>query len=954
MKENEIEIQNVEPILPAGTEEFELIEKPKTFKLARPMTRQMIMDMTTGLQSVGELYGEDKDIISAKSLAIIGQTAESKVKDLNAPLPEDEVKALELLVEDFIQTMRSAIEKDHAPNDSYRRRAQLAFLQHVETMANGDFRLMLEADDVYLSYMAGTFNDFPLPLFGKKGQNDGFVRDDEKYEKYMKAYPFLEQYEERQRYEKEHMIPYLKAKKAGTLTEAEERQYVNATMEHLLKEKRYFEKLATLPETDEIMSIYPFAISNNNGFSMDWKGDRFTKKRLAEINAEIAALQHGWSPDDFRMIHQLDAAMKHIRDNKDSFRPGEVEIFETLYQDFKKEYIGTPADRRRMLASLKSLYDRYGAVIDPKMSANSLAEYKRVVKLRPSVVILDEEERLRQETIGKLERAMKGLTAQHRIGTHTDKTEIVKLREKVMEALNALKFDREKSFYKNDKFEQLFNDIQGLAVAYTNAKKTEAHKEPNDKDWRPTTKMGQTRYEAALSLADEMHDLAYRLISGKRKDLANIRAKEKEMREEGYKVLNLDDTKYIYTGMPYEAKVNAVLNYYSKEPTFYTRHEQAKMYSKDVFKSVCTPIYCEGVSDREFSLIALASTFNDDLFSKEVIDKHWPSKHPDVTKEKMLTANRTMFSFDIAIDRANALNNYGEDLIKVCRNHAKTAIDEYKAGDNTKLVNILARSVKGLTNDVLNMNDIRDEHKDFAVKTEVLSNLLQFAKQDAKLYAAMVRSVGHENMKEVEDVVRLKGFLDQCIASEKKLEAAEKSGKSLSTDEKRTCIENIVRYEFVSSIYKNERAMQLSTNTVYQEFSKTDSKIRMGIIKGTCKDRTENDQCVLQAEAEASNRSTVWGVQTHLRTEKGMKRLEETVKSVAASISASDSPEKIRKNLKPLVNEMDRIQKTNAEKKFGLAKEPAAPQQGKKGAVKKTGAGKKSETVVKGNGPKAG
>ena len=951
--------------------------QPAGFKFGGKVTKMMFFNSINPIMTIRDLF-DNADEVQAAGLTMVGLAQNSKEKYDDVQLPEADVQALSVAAKDFFDAIDRDIANDNRPDNSYIKRMKKAFRRHVEAGLNGDLELMLEADESALTYKSGTFNDYPLPNFNvaKQGEPLNLQRDEQKYEEFMAKYPFLEQFEDRQQYDETVKIPFLKAKKAGLVDEKLEKEYKIKTLEHLKRQKVYFEQLRAIPVNEETLSIEPFA-KTETGLTMDWKGERYGEMRGNQINREIQALEHGWSPEDFQLFHDVDFMMKTLttyKDDIDQKRPGMYDQVKRIYDDFNNSYIDTAADRRRMIGTLRPIYSEYKKHMLPPELKQKKAEYdhvykqitkvednyKRISKNDVSVVTLSADERFRQEMIKSLEDYMKELSAQHSIGSHTDTEEMGLLKGAVVNALTVLKDNRDKGIFEWDKYAEVFDRIEDNAKFYREKKlqeyarklrketpvpenaTKELRKEIEDrineklKTWEPNTKMGVKRYKAAIGLADDAKFFAKRLRNGK-KDRENYREGIEAVKAAGHDVVWKADIRY-RQGRPYNGGVWQLLNFCGKNPAYTPEHtvKANKMYDKDSFINTFKPVQVDGITSDDFAVITFAKMYDTNFISKEWLDNRFDTKSPESTKELKLRQARTMYTLDMGIStpRAGMADYFLGATLVPAKDFAKQAFEKYKTGDSKDLTELIATGIKEINHDCIK-EDLMDSDN-YGMQTEMLSKLINFAKKDEKLYSDVMQKLDQETKLSVEDTLRLKGIQDKAFDAQNKLKRADELGLKMTDKEKKACIKDIVRWDFVSTMHNRIRTEQKDNSKEFDDFQKN----RKNLIKRAVKpnaDITVHDTIVMEYKILEDVRKPVPHITRRLRTEKGNKMLEDAVKNISSNISSSASPKQILEGLKKNKAEFVRIHNKQRDKALEQKQAAAAKNASKKQTAPKAG-----------------
>ena len=895
-------------------DEFEIVDKGDEFRFVP--TEQEVMAFTQMVSPLRLLFEDDAEPLLAQSMKVTEAAIDRKK---NTPIS----KVFDKINKESSKLMKQidkAIKEDKNDKYSYLHRAKIGLRKHLEMQLSGDFKLIQEHDpfdaDIYIKIM----NDFPQPRFAEDKDKE-WKKDTERYEAYMRNHPFMEAYEERYRYYEENLIPYLKDKKSGRVNEDKERDFKKATYEHLLKEKKYVEEIMKFDQDPETQKIGPFAKAQNANTKM-----RFGENALKSINSELDALKRGWSPDDFKMLRDLDNIMNKLDKKKDNIP--NYESVSIKYGIFKNLYISNKKERKEALDSIKPIYETYKKYGGPSKDTEPfIKEFEKQHKAETSVVLLDRSDRLRSKMLNDLQRFMKGLNTGHRVGTHTDKAEMVELKNKTHEVIELLMSNRA-DIYESQEFKEAFHDLGVKADNYLRAKRASYEREVNEKyvdeelrttnpqeyhkqvrkakdlvkAWRPKTKMGETRYNTTLEMFDICSQYEKLLKTEQNPERVS---KEQEIKNLGYDIIHQDELDYFGT-RPYDSGLAKTMNFYKKNPAYIPEMDENKTATFEEFKDNCTKIECDGISEDDFAILALTAAHNPSIFDHEKLNDIWNLKAKEelgITMTDKIRQVRTMYSLDIGKSgdaRANFLRDFGNDLINVARYKAKDVFEEYKRGNKTPLIDMLATGIKELNGDITSIPAMDGRKGDFARSTELLSKMLEFARKDKDVIKAVTNKIGQEEMENVNDNLRLKGMLDKAVDSERKLELAVKNKKPLTKAEKQECIDNIVTYDYLEVFYNKCRTETEAQNKELNEFNKFYDKTDVEIVMNVRQDITKEDLNTKQDVLGRKARKPVYQLTKRLRTDKGMKDFKELTKLVSDGITPSMTESQILKSTKNL------------------------------------------------------
>ena len=916
--------------------------------------------------SVGDRVKEFQDI----SINYMTTLVNTGKKDLMTTLNDKDLKEMAPVVKDYRDKSYEILDMVKAPKGSYRERTINVSKAAFDLAVSGDLDILRDAgvDNDYHIYTGEFFLDTPSPRFvskrNEKGEPTEYIIDNERYEKFMKENPFLEICEDKLNYAKNVQIPYSKAKKAGTVDEHQEREFKKATYEHLQREKEYISKINSIKYEGEVKDIYPFSTSNRI-IEMNWAGNRFGKNAEDKLDRDISALEHGWSPEDLPMLdglYQMIAGKEGLKNDKDIPKQ-EIDNAVGIYNNITNAYIDKKKDRKKLIESAKSLCETYKTKAE-KPQNEFIELFEKGTEKEVEIVTLSADERERKDLINSLENYLNGLSVQHRgsLIKHKDSPEMEELKNKTRETIELLKSSRDKSIYESDRFVNLCFDISKLADNYAKEKRKDFEEENRRKledtirkkeakmkadalakgedieskeykykvnemkrseknkaekqlnDWRPTTKMGKTRYEAALSMTKKIDGFA-RIIRSEFNNSKVISETVKEMQGEGVNIVHKQDIEYM-SKRPYEAGVSQIVNYYGKEPAFVPEHcgVSNKMYTKDEFKNYLKPVKADGISNEDFALVSFAVVQDPNNIDPEAAKNMWNIKEGNYIDQ--IYKSKTMFTLDMAMPepRANMARDFMSFTLVPAKEKAKEAIESYNAGDKSKLIDIMANGIKEL-NDECIMTDkisVSGASTNFAVGTTMMSKMIDFAKKDHELYKGVKEKLSPEVMASVEDNLRLKGFIDESIDAREKLAKSVKDKKPLSPEEKKDCINKIVREEFVSYMHNKVRK-DVDNEPELMEYRANMCNLLMNAGKGV-PGPSENDIHATEYKIMKKYTKPVPQINSRLRTEEGMQKLNDTVTILSAGINAGASEADILKSLK---NVEKQIKEMNNQKEAG-------------------------------------
>ncbi|MBO4863657.1 MAG: hypothetical protein J5517_04790 [Eubacterium sp.] len=904
-------------------DEFEVIETP--FRFPRSSSKMDMRNFATNVISIKVLFGDMQDEMEAKATEFLAATMTSKQKNDNAPLPENELEVYDKLGKELMNLVDTNIKKDLDIN-SYAYKMKKMIYHQMEQIANGDKEILYNDSHTINTTYERVFNDMPLPLEKEVTKLNGEKvkeRDIQAHNEFMDKYPFFDLIEDRQDYRDKIQLPYLKAKKNGKVDDKMVKDYINATYEHLQRQKDILGKLKQVPNDEEVRSYIPNIMAYD-----DWVKGRVGGLRSNAVDRELKALENGWTPDDFELIHNL-YQMKCDLDVTKELPEKDKKQITNIYNKFMNTRLGDANDKKKALDSLKPIFkthEKY-AKPDPGIKMEKTIEHfkgslEMAYKRENPIVMILPDERIRNDMIASLEKMMKGLQAKHRGTLHKDaldSREMTELKDKTREAIKYLKANRDKNIFEDEKFGKIMSDLSAKSNNYTKAKKSveekrlraelideslpENSQERRDQEravvqrlkaWKPKTRMGQTRYAAS-------------------KDISEL-CKRFDKNKEYHNKHSIEGTSVVYASMlnekaerTYDEGVDEILNYYSKKPVFIPEHFENGLYSHENFKATCPAIECKGISNDDFALVAYAAVMDHNNFTDEIVNRHSDSKSPLVTKYDRVSQARTMYTLDISGGtRKNAINHYGVDFIKTSRDKAKEAYDKYRAGDKKPLIDMMAIGISEQIYECMHTGVITGSRRNgYAMGIGLLDRMVEFTKKDPELYDAVMKKLSPETKQDYEDTMNMKKYLDKCIDAEKKLDNAIKNNVELSEAEKKACVKDIIAYDFLTVNHDRFRNEQVNNNKVAQDFKREYGTLAAQIYSGERNDITGDDLIKIDTKYQNESYKPIPQIHGRLRTQEGQKKLNDTIKPLVDAVDINAPVADIRKTMKKFAGNLN-------------------------------------------------
>ena len=264
------------------------------------------------------------------------------------------------------------IEKKYTDPASTQRRVLELFKKQKDLVLNEpDYLDAVENGDVsYLSQFNSTFMTFPSALFAK--EKDGktvFEYDYEKHKKLMDEMGLLDLVEDKQNFFIKETLPFYKAKKAGTLTEEQRKEYQTKYAEHLKKQNEMYGKIDAIKITDPVVNeCYTF--KDGAAFETNYQ-DRYSRALTNTNNQIIEELGKGWKVEDVPVVLDLKRWHRDLEENAnlkpgdDNYDANKVKECKKIVEDVKGAYeklngqMHSDAERKEALVVFNSYLKKY-------------------------------------------------------------------------------------------------------------------------------------------------------------------------------------------------------------------------------------------------------------------------------------------------------------------------------------------------------------------------------------------------------------------------------------------------------------------------------------------------------------------------------------------------------------------------------------------------------------------
>ena len=232
----------------------------------------------------------------------------------------------------------------------------------------------------YQQSLNSTLVSFPKNKFktNKMDSNGNpiYEQNNEKFDQLIKKYNFLQIFEMDMKFMKETTIPYIKAKKNGTLTQEQADVYKNSFLKHLEKRADIAQTILDLDERDPlIQDNETFGRKDKELIQKRWKNE-FAQTKVNDYVFAKKYLDKGWPVQDLptleTIIKSYDAELQISKEQPGiNFDKKAVEaskkIVKSTSNDYKKlteSEIKSPEERKRLLNNFKNAYKEAGNEIN--------------------------------------------------------------------------------------------------------------------------------------------------------------------------------------------------------------------------------------------------------------------------------------------------------------------------------------------------------------------------------------------------------------------------------------------------------------------------------------------------------------------------------------------------------------------------------------------------------------
>lgn len=894
------------------------IKDDKKYNVEGTFLREGLLNYVTPVFSLpgffpGEKEKQDLTDVSTMAIATIGSNMRP-----NQVVKPEELNGYSGEILKVYEALSEKTNQDPDSESSYRKRIMRSYMDVFKMLGNGGIKtLQEEGNGLYGSFIT-SFQEFsvdlPTPNFVKERNEKNAVisskYDAERFEQMMKETKFADYFIEEVEYTSNYLLPYLKAKKEGNVYPDDEREFKKNTYDHLLRQK---ENISTIREVEfeDVKDMYPFSTASGKQQLNNWKGVRFGEYVEKILDDQISAVEHGLAPEDLTVVADLYHVRKAINSDNVGIVARDLQKYNQAIDKFSTTHVTNAEERKKLYDDLAPVYKAYSRIHD--VNPDYAKHYNVSRKQKVDMTSVNPDERDRQDMINNMEKFIKGLSTQHRksLINHTDTEEMRNLKNKAKETLQHLKEYKGRSIFEDTVLQNDFKDLETLSKTYADKKKSDAVEKIKNKgydaakeqrlinEWKPETRMGRIR----LATAKNMYNVCgnyFRKIRKVRVNRADQAEDIERVKEAGIRIINKSDFEYT-VDKPYETGVKQIINYFGKNPAFVPEHalEANQMYKAEDFINKVKPINIGNVSNENFALAAFAAVLDKNNLNLDPFTKRNPVA--STTNEDTYYQSRTMFTFDMALNepRAGIIAGFYDGMIGPARNKAFEAFEAYNKGDKSKLIDVMATGMKELQ-DEITLVSYMSEKGNYAYGVEMLSKMVKFVNSDDELKKGVTRKLGVENQKAINDTLRLKYYMDESISAKKLLKVAHDNKNPLSLEEKKECIEKIVRFKFIKTMHDKERNEVEENNKELMDFRLSDDFLKSGVGN----DKVTNQDILNKEYNMIRNIVTpVASINRRLRTQDGLNRLKNTVANLSAGIDPNQSEEKILKAVEQLENQ---------------------------------------------------
>ncbi|MCR4717235.1 MAG: hypothetical protein K5656_08645 [Lachnospiraceae bacterium] len=245
-----------------------------------------------------------------------------------------------------------------------------------------DYLQCMKINPIHNNIVNGLGISFPTPLYATKDSNGQieYKEDYEKYHQLIEKYGFLKILERNQNFTVNETLKYVKAKKDGSLTEEQAKNYKNSYIEHIKELRKDLELLKNIDLNDECVKGNKFV--DTNDVNIRWKNE--AANYIKQINRMEMALGNGWPIRDYgvllEIINMHDNYQKKVKDSSASKKErneaqGILDEMKESYEALFNSKITDNDVRKKLLNSIneiaiKNKDDKLSIVIEDTLKAD--------------------------------------------------------------------------------------------------------------------------------------------------------------------------------------------------------------------------------------------------------------------------------------------------------------------------------------------------------------------------------------------------------------------------------------------------------------------------------------------------------------------------------------------------------------------------------------------------------
>ena len=273
---------------------------------------------------------------------------------------------LEAHVEEITNSLNDRIHK--TPNTMAGRTAKV--MKDQINLANSkDYIKCIKENPIHAIVMSSMMVSYPSPLYqtgvDPETKKPIYEKNNEKYAQMMEKYGFIKLLEDNQKFTMESTLPYVQAKKNGTLTAEQAKEYKEKYMAHLQSMKETCGLIQSIDFNDECVKGNKTVVTNAN-IDMRWKNE--FKNAAEKMDTIQNSLGNGWATRDFGTLMEI---MKwynrlQVTSKNNKYTPEQQKQFKEQLEDTKEAYealfstkVDSPEKREELLKNIKKKIEKH-------------------------------------------------------------------------------------------------------------------------------------------------------------------------------------------------------------------------------------------------------------------------------------------------------------------------------------------------------------------------------------------------------------------------------------------------------------------------------------------------------------------------------------------------------------------------------------------------------------------